>query len=85
LEPIRQSYELAREENQHQIIPLKNKRMRLLEKQKEKINERLEWENKKTPEPFQTADRQKNRERLNKRGSYVSFYQSVEFIMEVTV
>ena len=85
LEPIRQSYELAREESQHQIIPLKNKRMRLLEKQKEKINERLEWENKKTPEPFQTADRQKNRERLNKRGSYVSFYQSVDFIKEVTV
>lgn len=79
LAPLRQSYEAARESNQSQLLPLKNQRQFLLEQKQQKQAEIKEWENQKTPKPFQTVERQKNREKLNEQGTYLSFYQGVDF------
>src|SRR5699024_9459239 len=84
LAPVRQSYESARETNQHRLMPLKNQRLLLLEQKKQKQVEIHEWENQKMPEPFRTSARQENREKLGTAEPFISFYQSIDFVKGVT-
>lgn len=84
LAPVRQSYESARDTNQHRLMPLKNQRLLLLEQKNQKQVEIHEWENQKMPEPFRTSARQENREKLGTTEPFISFYQSIDFVKGVT-
>lgn len=80
LEPVRQSYEIARSQNQQAMVPLSTRLEELEEQQKEKEQAIVEWQAQKMPEPTRRTTRQANRQQISAELAYLSFYQAVDFL-----
>lgn len=83
LEPVRQSYEVARSINQQAMVPLITRLTELEAQQQEKEQAISEWQAQKMPEPVRRESRQANRQQISADTSYLNFYQGVDFLETV--